>query len=108
MQLKHILNRYSTYEMFLSENFWVMNYFQNVVIHQKKGYKLAGGSWLGDIIERILGIIQLTIMKPHQTIELISDSQLWFYPKDFEKTLKKHITLKEDISESAARAAPSE
>ena len=95
LQLKPVLNRNSTYEMFLSENFWVKNYFPNVVIPQKKGFKLAGGSWLGDIIERILGIIQLTIMKPHQTKELISDSQLWFYPKDFESKLKKHIPIRE-------------
>jgi hypothetical protein len=94
LQLKPILNRVKTYERFLSENAWIKTYFPNAILPQKKIIPANQGMWLGDIFERIFRFIQLRIMKPHQTNELISDSQLWFYPKDFEKKLRKDITLR--------------
>jgi hypothetical protein len=95
LQLKPILNRKNTYERFLTENSWVKNYFPNAVLPQKKIISAKDSSWTGDLIERIMRFVQLKIMKPHQTKELISDSQLWFYPRDFEKVLKKHIPIQD-------------
>ncbi|HLL60557.1 MAG TPA: hypothetical protein VK338_02475 [Candidatus Nitrosocosmicus sp.] len=48
-----------------------------------------GMTWVGDIIEILLKHLQLFLINRHRTTEIITDTQLWFYPHDYEKKLKK-------------------
>lgn len=42
-----------------------------------------------DLIEYILKHMQLYLIKRHKTTEIITDTQLWFFPHDFEHVVKK-------------------
>lgn len=41
-----------------------------------------------DLTEKILKKLQLFLINRHKTTELISDTQLWFFPDDFERKLQ--------------------
>jgi hypothetical protein len=43
---------------------------------------------LGDVVEYILKKFQLFLINRHRTKEIITKSQLWFHPDDFEKKIK--------------------
>lgn len=43
---------------------------------------------LGDVVEFILKKFQLFLINRHRTNEIITNSQLWFHPDDFEKKIK--------------------
>ena len=45
-----------------------------------------------DDLESKLKKLQLQLINKHKTTELITDSQLWFHPDDFEKKLTKKFT----------------
>jgi len=45
-------------------------------------------SIIGNILEYILKILQLNIIKLHQTTEIVTDTQLWFHPDDFGKKIR--------------------
>lgn len=98
LQMKPILNKNKTLELFLQANQWVFQLFPNAKsknydlrlkryeVHKSKIINLKS---LGDIVEYILKKMQLYLVKKHQTTEIITDSQLWFFPDDFEKKLPK-------------------
>lgn len=44
---------------------------------------------IADTIEQLLKAFQLLIIERHKTTEIVSDTQLWFHPVDFEDILKK-------------------
>jgi hypothetical protein len=95
LQLKPVLNRNSTYERFLYENGWVRDFFPNAPLPKRAPKLVSKGSVLGNMVEDILRRVQLWIMSRHRTSEIISDTQLWFFPKDFQRTLEKHVPLRE-------------
>lgn len=96
LQLLPMVNKNQTYENFQLQNQWVRKMFPN---SEKKDLRLKiqdsrsknRNSVIGDWLERILKSVQLNIITKHKTNEIITDTQLWFFPADFEKQLAKYL-----------------
>ncbi len=99
LQMKPIINKNQTYEKFLNANRWVSNFFPNININSKlkiKNSKLQFKiqnlslifNLIGDVIEILIKKAQLILINRHRTTEIITKSQLWFHPDDFEKKIK--------------------
>ncbi|MCL4364621.1 hypothetical protein M1328_05290 [Patescibacteria group bacterium] len=104
LQMKPLINKSHTYEKFLSANQWVLSFFPNAakisnfkfLISKFKNYKLNKNLELknknfSDWIENSLKKLQLKLITRHRTTELITSTQLWFHPDDFEKTIKRKL-----------------
>lgn len=105
LQMKPLVSKDGAYERFLKANRWVFDTFPNakrsnllfVISNLDKSrksspnYQFLITNSFGNIIEKIFRILQLFFIRKHQTTELISDSQLWFHPDDFEKKLINKI-----------------
>jgi len=114
--MKPIFSKYSAYEDFLDKNKWVYEIFPNARLPLsspwlvprspkdevgKRGSRARmdsrsesgmtkgrfGMMFVGNFIESILKKVQKSIINRHKTTELITDTQLWFFPDDFEKNL---------------------
>lgn len=86
LQLKTIINKSEIYEQLLWANRWVKNFFPQLAIPiQKKSLTLRKARPLP---ERLARWLQLKLINRHRTTEIITDTQLWFFPDDFEKKLK--------------------
>lgn len=84
LQAVPVVNKNNTYEQFIAKNTWVALFFPNTVLpavkrKQKKIKKHQG------VIEKTLKHIQLWFMNPHRTTEIITDTQLWFLPRDMQE-----------------------
>lgn len=97
LQMKPLINKDQVYEKFLEANRWVINFFPNaakisnfkfLISHQFQGSKLKIGNY-GNWLENQLKKFQLSFIKKHQTNEIVTNTQLWFHPDDFEKRMKK-------------------
>ncbi|PJE63882.1 hypothetical protein COU89_00890 [Candidatus Roizmanbacteria bacterium CG10_big_fil_rev_8_21_14_0_10_45_7] len=90
LQVVPMVNKNHTYEQFMAKNNWVSSFFPNAAIPtvKKKSKKLT--THIG-VIEMMLKKIQLWIMNPHRTTEIITDTQLWFLPRDMEKKLRGRL-----------------
>ncbi|MFA6016855.1 MAG: hypothetical protein WC744_02105 [Patescibacteria group bacterium] len=96
LQMKPIIVKGDVYRKFLEGNKWVFRLFPNAKnnsefriqnsesIHNFKFIILN----FGRKIELILKKIQLNSINKHRTTEIITSSQLWFHPDDFERKLK--------------------
>lgn len=89
LQLKPVINRGYTYESFIYANKWIRQFFPNIGIKKLKVVPPIKVTPFDDLVDSILKLLQLRSITKRQTSELISDTQLWFYPQDFEKKLKK-------------------
>jgi len=100
LQMKPLVNKDGVYEWFLKANEWVFGLFPNAVIKSKikdqrsKPQIKVQKCFCRRIINLIsLGIellvkkLQLIIISRHRTSEIITDTQLWFFPEDFEKKM---------------------
>jgi hypothetical protein len=47
----------------------------------------------GNFAELVLKTLQLSYINRHRTTEIITDTQLWFFPRDFEKKLRKEKVI---------------
>ncbi|MBI5126909.1 hypothetical protein HZA76_00425 [Candidatus Roizmanbacteria bacterium] len=97
LQMKPIINKDYTYERFLYENRWVVRFFPNTswimlkvkIQKSRVQVKSQNFSLLSfNFIELIFKKAQLFMINRHRTTELISNTQLWFHPDDFEKKIK--------------------
>ncbi len=90
LQMKPIVDKSATYQRFLDVNRWVVKIFPNAkvptVIPTKVGIPLKT-KIVGNFIEYVFKNAQMYLIRKHQTSEIISDTQLWFFPDDFEKKL---------------------
>ncbi len=91
LQMVPLITIDNTYERFLKANRWVRTYFPNVVIPRTPARTIESTSGVGDVVESLLKRFQLWIMHTHRTTEVITDTQLWFLPRDIESSLKRHI-----------------
>lgn len=112
LQMKPLINKDNMYRKFIHTNRWVFQWFPNAKVHKQIPLLLKEGGtrrvgWLKTILsrilflqqkegsrigmysERLLRYFQLSIIRRHKTTEIISDTQLWFFPDDFEKRVKK-------------------
>lgn len=102
VQMRPVVIKNAIYHQFLSKNIWVGSYFPNLNIkkHIQNNSKLlisrsfhskSRKSLLGDIFETLVRNIQLHFINRHKTREIVTDKQLWFFPQDFQKKIKKNI-----------------
>lgn len=86
IQLLPMLNRDNTYQKFLSDNAWVLNYMPNSkkIIKQSCSVSKAKKSLL-KYIDYLFMVPQLLYMKKHITSEKISGKFLFFHPFDHQK-----------------------
>ncbi len=97
LQLKPIITKSNAYSQLLEANAWVSKLLPNTKgIFQKNLINTniditTHTNFIGDIIEKILKKIQLFIINRHKTTELITNTQLWFFPQDFEKIIMKKL-----------------
>lgn len=116
IQLKPVVDKNNTYEKFINTNQWIKIYLPNSKYYQSspeyenllKNIKLQMNKLsVFSVIYFILFIpiltismilypfelcfkkIQLLIINRHKTKEIITNTQLWFFPNDFEKKLRK-------------------
>jgi len=86
-QLWTVMNKDRTYERFLWANRWINYWFKNFTINR---VKLTKPKREIDLIEKVMRIAQLWLIGKHRTNELITDTQLWFFPDDFEHRLPSY------------------
>lgn len=100
LQMKPVVEREEVYRRFLEANDWVFKFFPNAprsvrnfltplepfANAQVQSRKKLVPS-LGEKVEQILKKLQLYIINRHKTTEIITNTQLWFFPDDFEKKL---------------------
>ncbi|KKP60353.1 MAG: hypothetical protein UR56_C0025G0004 [Candidatus Roizmanbacteria bacterium GW2011_GWC2_34_23] len=97
LQMKPIVVKGDVYERFLKENEWVYELFPNVksqleVIPAKAGIQAKITIFsISDKIEQLLKKFQLRLINKHKTTEIITSTQLWFHPDDFEKKIKHNL-----------------
>ena len=93
VQIVPIHVRGGVYKRFMFENSWIQKYFPNVQI--LKPLSVADSTFTPIIKLLNSGAKQLQIdaILSHRTTETISDQQLWFFPDDFEKKIKKDINI---------------
>lgn len=103
VQMVPLFMRAGVYKEFITANKWVFEYFPNAraVKMEDRRLKIDGEdrrlidlSLIGDLVEAILKRIQLFLINRHKTTEIITDHQLWFFPRDFEKELRKKGIVK--------------
>jgi len=105
LQMKPIMIKGDIYERFLKANLWVQAIFPNStwIISKIKDQRSKTSSKLKslkfkpvfdicaltfDLFERLAKNFQLTSINRHRTTEIITSTQLWFHPDDFEKKIK--------------------
>lgn len=93
------------YRLFIQSNRWIRTYFPNIRIVKlskdevvyRHDHRLNLGI-LGGLMEKIAKTIQYSKMLPHITNEIITDTQLWFFPKDFGKKITRHLGAASSLS----------
>ena len=91
LQMKPIINKDEAYKGFLEANKWVFKLFPNVPRSREVQSRKKSVSSLGNLVESLVKKFQLYFIRKHQTTEIITDTQLWFFPEDFEKKLPKNL-----------------
>lgn len=94
LQMKPIFERDRAYQRFIYANRWVFDIFPNAFDRVKrKKTQVHRSSFIvhrlfGDVVEKILRMVQKYSIKKHQTTELITQYQLWFHPEDFARRIR--------------------
>jgi hypothetical protein len=97
LQMKPILNRSFTYENFLKSNKWVFRFFPNaskyyIIKHHNTSKHIILSAHIirmgGNLFEQVVKRLQRLLIDRHRTTERISNTQLWFFPRDYEKNIK--------------------
>ncbi len=98
LQMKPLVSKYKTYERFLTANCWIFSYFPNAEKYYIQADKTISKnikklfptpSLFGNLVELFAKEVQLWLINRHRTNERITDTQLWFFPKDYEKKLQR-------------------
>lgn len=93
LQMKPLIDKKNTYARFLEKNRWIGRFFPNAdfPIPSRTKYPYSYGLFAGEVLEIILKKLQLFIINRHRTTERVTETQMWFFPDDFEKKLKGKI-----------------
>lgn len=86
VQMKPMMIKNDTYTGFLKANQWVRDFFPNINI--SNNYE-KHTNYRGGLLEFLCKKLQLFLINKHKTNEHITETQLWFFPHDFEKKLKQ-------------------
>lgn len=86
MHMIPLIDRQDTYKNFLGENQWIQHYLPNArekeVFKQYKQHTMLIKFFA--FFERIARQLQIHSIKKNQTLEMVTDHQLWFHPMDYE------------------------
>ncbi len=100
VQMSYIDMREGAYyhRQFMQSNSWIRSYFANFNIPRKRKYTVSETTKknlsmgiIGGVFEHLAKVVQKSIMSGHITHEIITETQLWFFPKDFEKKIMKKV-----------------
>ncbi len=101
LQMKPLVDKDNIYYRFLASNKWIYKLFPNakypLLKDNKDIMKNKKDLVMKNFIENISRIFQLWIIKKHKTIEIITSTQLWFFPDDYEKKLPDWARKKYNI-----------
>lgn len=89
LQMKPVFTRGAIYHRFLQKNAWIFTFFPNaktIIGPLNSTNNITSNTW--SFIETILKTVQLSLINRHKTTEIITDTQLWFFPDDFEKKVR--------------------
>lgn len=93
LQMLPVVNKYDAYQRFLQQNEWIKDIFPNSHIPKvivDPTYEIIGAiPLLRNISEQVAKRVQLISIEKRKTKEYITENQLWFFPDDFEKKIKK-------------------
>lgn len=91
LQMRPIVNKNQIYEQFLAANKWVFKLFPNasIPVALNPAKDKVERNKIGDWLENLLKRFQLKLINKHKTTELITNTQLWFHPDDFEKKIPR-------------------
>lgn len=94
LQMAPLFMRAGVYERFLYDNRWIKAFLPNAKLPSPDSKHNAGGGIFILLfpLEYIAKIFQLIIMSPVRG-ERITQGQLWFFPDDFERTLRRKIEI---------------
>jgi hypothetical protein len=95
LQLIPVIDKGEIYSAFIQKNSWVCELFPNYRAPKGEVIKKVYGSFPWNVFEPFLKKLQMISITKRKTSELITDTQLWFYPQDFEKKFKKKFSLRE-------------
>ncbi len=108
LQMKPLIVKNDIYQRFLAANEWVSRLFPNAVLlisksqfpisKQISNIRIPIPNFLTKAIEKILKSLQLYFINKHRTTEIITDTQLWFHPEDFEFKLHGLTRMKKRIN----------
>ena len=100
LQMKPVVVKSDMYKSFLMANQWVFKLFPNAqsqinykgVSHLRRDQsKITLFIIISNKIEQMLKSFQLHLINKHRTTEIITDTQLWFHPDDFEHYLLQDV-----------------
>lgn len=85
------------YRRFIQSNMWVYELFPNahvkgVTAKMYPNLYQSRTTYIGNFLERVARAIQIFFIRRHQTVERVSDTQLWFFPEDFEQRVSSRYT----------------
>lgn len=92
-QVVPVMVRGRVYERFLNENNWITRYFPNMQVPAvKRAIPLQPQKYgILAFMNFIAKSLQLPRIRKNQTTEFVSDEQLWFFPQDFEVTVRNKL-----------------
>lgn len=109
LQMKPIIDKDSTHKRFIKANRWVFRFFPNVESTKLDTNQFFPDSWdrlafarseevaqkwissrskIGDLFEALAKLLQMRLINLHKTKEIVTSTQLWFFPDDYEAKLK--------------------
>lgn len=84
LQMRPLVSKNQAYERFLAANNWVYRWFPNARPEKRlintDTVPESSSSWMEWLAKKL----QLVLINRHRTTEMINDTQLWFFPDDFE------------------------
>jgi len=108
LQMKPFVEKNGVYMSFIDANRWVFDIFPNArkvfsikykvssIKNKNSPFSILNTKYLilntiADKTEQLLKSFQLFFINRHRTNEIVTESQLWFHPEDFEKKIKDCI-----------------
>lgn len=92
LHMKPLLSRGDMYDQFLHANAWVKEILPNFSA-KRVNHSFIIPFPLLNLLEQPFKKLQQSIIQKHRTNELVSDTQMWFYPDDFEQKLRRSKLL---------------
>ncbi len=101
VQIQPLFQRDTIFSKFRMENNWIKAFMPNAfmsahkgMIYTKESSQIWGALLSFPLFETVMKMIQIAIMKPHQTTEIVTNNHLAFHPKDYRADTLHQLKLK--------------